>query len=256
MDKFTLFGCYELEIEKEIATVFAKAKPSREPLCYTIDSIEAFDIPEDKISSLEKLVFDINFAVDQDNYKNVFKENCFGNVTEAHLFLNNQVWEVDEDTRRWTKIDVDKTDVKLNDLIVAVANAIPNVKKLIIESNLKLTLKSLEAIVSNCRKLEFLKLKIAHEDDDEVRNEKELKEGIPIICRGLQNLRFLQLDHWYMNWKDARYLLLHSKQLQAVLSFHALNVRSMAQMTEVEKFLGEAKRSWFEATSFDTICFY
>ena len=95
-----------------------------------------------------------------------------------------------------------------------------------------------------------------HHDEMVVRNDNALEDVIPIICRDLQNLRFLQLDHWYMNWKDARYLLLHSKQLQAVLSFRALNVRSTAQMTEVANFFVEARRDWLEETSFGSVCFY
>lgn len=252
MDTFALFG--RQECDKEIATAFAKAKPSKEHLSYTIDSIEGFDIPEDQISSLEKLVLNINFVVDEDDYKNIFEENCFVNVTEAHLTLDNKAWEEGE-------IDQDEMDYQYNNLIVALANAIPNVKKLIIRSNAaELTLNSLKTVVSNCRKLEFLKFKITqqimHHDEMVVRNDNALEDVIPIICRDLQNLRFLQLDHWCMHWKEARHLLLHSKQLQAYLSYRALNVRSTAQMTEVANFFVEARRDWLEETSFGSVCFY
>ena len=205
-----------------------------------IKSNEAFNIPENKVSSLEKLDLSIRFAVEPNDFKKVFRKNRFCNVIEAYLILDYNLHDADLVAQE-------------SDLVVAMAKSIPNVKKLSIETNSILNVESFEAIISKCRKLEFLKLDAL--ENYSAHDEEELEEVIPVICRNLQNLRFLQLGNWCMNWKDARYLMLHSQQLQAVLSYDTLNVRSTARMSEVAKYL-EGYAYNLDSSIFDKICFY
>jgi hypothetical protein len=172
-----------------------------------------------EVSSIEKLDLKITFAVKPKDYKEAFRKNRFCNVIETHLSFY-------QGKRR-------------NDLAVAMLKSIPNVKKLHIASNHLLHIKTLEAININCRKLEFLILETGNGDD--LYTEEDLAIAIPSICKGLPNLQFVHFKDWNICLKDARDLLLHSEQLQAILNQKELMVRSTAQMSEVARFLEETE---------------
>jgi hypothetical protein len=210
-----------------------------------IKSKEDFNIPEIEVSSLEKLDLNIKFAVQAKDFKKAFKKDRrFCNVIEANLFLD---CPFDEDIN---SLDTDYRDEQ-NDLAVALLKSIPNVKKLNIASYYKLNIKSLETLVTKCRKLESLTLETL--EDEEIYSKKTLGFVIPYICEDLKNLRFLHIKDWCIHWKYARYLLLHSQQLQAVLNNEFLMVRSTAQMSEVARFLEEDPE---DCRQFSRICFY
>jgi hypothetical protein len=202
-----------------IASAVKEKKPSNEidTDYYEIESIKDFNIPQSLNSSLTDLSLIMNYKIKSDDFKNVFEENRFPNITEVRL-------EYD-----WGN------EGEIGDLIAEVANSCPNVKKFVIRTEDPSTVKSFKAILTKCKKLEILKL-------ISVGNYKlpsEIENVFPDICRNWPNLRYLELTDWQLSRKQGRYLIVHCDQLQAVISGKSLFVKSSAQMSEVATFFDE-----------------
>jgi hypothetical protein len=186
-----------------------------------------------EVSSIQKLDLDIFCAVPPKEFNEAFAKDRFPNVIETNLISNQS----NHEKQNFPDLSI----ARRNDLAVAMLKSIPNVKKLHITSNHKLDIKILEAISNHCRQLEFLTLEANIINEHVLYTDEELSIGIPSICKGLPNLRFLHFQNWNIGWKDARKLLLHSQQLQAILNNRHLMVRSTAQMSEVSRFLTEVE---------------
>jgi len=192
-----------------------------------------------EVSSIQKLDLDIGCAVHPvdpvhpKEFNEAFTEDRFRNVIETNLISNQS----NHEKQNFPDLSI----ARRNDLAVAMLKSIPNVKKLHIASNHKLDIKILEAISNHCQQLEFLTLEANIINEHVLYTDEELSIGIPSICKGLPNLRFLHFQNWNIGWKDARKLLLHSQQLQAILNNRHLMVRSTAQMSEVSRFLTEVE---------------
>ena len=202
-----------------IASAVKEKKPSNEidTDYYEIESIKDFNIPQSLNSSLTDLSLIMNYKIKSDDFKNVFEENRFPNITEVRL-------EYD-----WGN------EGEIGDLIAEVANSCPNVKKFVIRTEDPSTVKSFKAILTKCKKLEIFKL-------ISVGNYKlpsEIENVFPDICRNWPNLRYLELTDWQLSRKQGRYLIVHCDQLQAVISGKSLFVKSSAQMSEVATFFDE-----------------
>jgi Ran GTPase-activating protein (RanGAP) involved in mRNA processing and transport len=159
----------------------------------------------------------MNYKIKSDDFKNVFEENRFPNITEVRLDYD---WD---------------NEGSIDDLIAEVANSCPNVKKFVIRTEYPSTVKSFKAILTKCKKLEIFKL-------ISVGNYKlpsEIENVFPDICRNWPNLRYLELTDWKLSRKQGRYLIVHCDQLQAVISGKSLFVKSSAQMSEVATFFDE-----------------
>jgi len=186
-----------------------------------------------EVSSIQKLDLDIFCAVPPKEFNEAFAKDRFPNVIETNLISNQS----NHEKQNFPDLSI----ARRNDLAVAMLKSIPNVKKLHIASNHKLDIKILEAISNHCQQLEFLTLEANIINEHVLYTDEELSIGIPSICKGLPNLRFLHFQNWNIGWKDARKLLLHSQQLQAILNNRHLMVRSTAQMSEVSRFLTEVE---------------
>jgi hypothetical protein len=185
---------------------------------YEIESIKDFNIPQSLNSSLTDLSLIMNYKIKSDDFKNVFEENRFPNITEVRL-------EYD-----WGN------EGEIGDLIAEVANSCPNVKKFVIRTEDPSTVKSFKAILTKCKKLEILKF------ISKYRNfslPSEIENLLPDICQNWPNLRYLELTDWQLSRKQGRYLIVHCDQLQAVISGKSLFVKSSAQMSEVATFFDE-----------------
>ena len=185
---------------------------------YEIDKKEDFNIPHNINSVLKKLSLRVYVDIKPDDYKSVFEENRFPNVAEIGI-----------------TIKLDYRDAQ-DDLIAAVANACPNVKRLFIYNYYSNSSKSFLTISSKCRKLE-----VFHFTSNDYLEliPPDIRRALPQICTNLPNLRYLELSSWKLSRKQGKYLVVHSDQLQAVLSGKSLFIRSSAQMSEVVTFIGE-----------------
>jgi len=183
--------------------------------CYNIESREDFNVPQKIYSTLKKLKLNIKFAVEEDDYKHVLKENCFLDVDEVDLdFFGDYSDTIDH-------------------LIISLASSCPNVKKLNIRTEYRSTFTSFQTILSKCRSLEVFKF---NSWDSCQKISTMMEEALPVICKNWPNLRYLELDDWKLTRKQGRYLILNSQNLQAVLGGTTLFVRSSAQMSEVATF--------------------
>jgi len=198
-----------------------------------IKSKKDFTIPQMEVSSIQKLDLDIWCAVLPKDFNAAFTKDRFCNVIETHVFSHLSYHE----EQNFPEVSI----ARRNDLVVAMLKSIPNVKKLHIASNHKLDIKMLEAISNHCQQLEFFTLETNITNGHVLYTAEELSIGIPSICKGLPNLRFLHFQDWNIGWKGARELLLHSQQLQAILNDKELMVRTTAEMYEVSRFLTEVE---------------
>ena len=209
-----------------------------------IKSKEDFDIPERNVSSIEKLDLEIKFELKAKYYKKTFTKNRFVNVIDAKLtfgYSNEEEDSEDED-------EEEEDDGQTNVLAVAMIKSIPNVKKLEIGSHGDVNLKTLKAITQHCKQVEFLTFQT---EECELFDEKNFIIAIPYICKHLQNLQFIHFNGCGISWQQARTLLLHCQQLQAILNNGSLFVRATAKMSDVSQFLKETTISDWERLAAD-----
>jgi hypothetical protein len=126
--------------------------------------------------------------------------------------------------------------------------SIPNVKKLEIGSHGDVNLKTLKAITQHCKQVEFLTFQT---EECVLFDEKAFIIAIPYICKHLQNLQFIHFNGCGIRWQQARTLLLHCQQLQAILNNGSLVVRATAKMSDVSQFLKKTTISEWERRAAD-----
>jgi len=215
-----------------------------------IKSKEDFYIPERNVSSIEKLDLEIKFELKAKYYKKTFTKNRFVNVIEAKLTFgySNEEEESEEESEDEDEDEEEEDNDQKNVLAVAMIKSIPNVKKLEIGSHGDVNLKTLKAITKHCKQVQFLTFQT---EECELFDEKNFIIAIPYICKHLQNLQFIHFNGCGISWQQARTLLLHCQQLQAILNNGSLFVRATAKMSDVSRFLKETTISEWERLAAD-----
>ena len=216
-----------------------------------IKSKEDFYIPERNVSSIEKLDLEIKFELKAKYYKKTFAKNRFVNVIEAKLtfgYSNEEEESEESEDEDEDEEEEEEDDEQTNVLAVAMIKSIPNVKKLEIGSHGDVNLKTLKAITQHCKQVEFLTFQT---EENELFDEKNFIIAIPYICKHLQNLQFIHFNGCGIIWQQARTLLLHCQQLQAILNYGSLFVRATAKMSDVSRFLKETIISDWERLAAD-----